>query len=116
MADRVLFMGWNRSVAGREQQAMQLFQKCMEFYGGLKAEGRIESFEPVILSAHGGDLNGFVLLKGQAEKLDEVRRDDTFIDLTIEANYCLDSFGIIPGFIGEGLSDVFARWRKLISD
>ena len=47
MADRVLFMGWNRSVSGREQQAMQLFQKCMEFYGGLQADGRIEGFEPV---------------------------------------------------------------------
>ena len=25
MADSVLFIGWNRSVKGREQQAMQLF-------------------------------------------------------------------------------------------
>ena len=115
MADRVLFLGWNRSVAGREQQAMELFQKCLEFYGGLQADGRIESFEPVILAAHGGDLNGFVLLKGEAEKLDEVRRDDTFTNLSIEANYCLDGFGIIPGYIGEGLTDAFSRWTKLIS-
>ena len=116
MADRVLFLGWNRSVAGREQQAMQLFQKAMEFYGGLQADGRIESFEPVILSAHGGDLNGFILLKGEAEKLEEVRRDDTFTNLSTEANYCLDGFGIVPGYIGEGLTDVFSRWTKLISE
>ena len=31
MADRVLFIGWNRSIPGREQQAMQLFQKVVEF-------------------------------------------------------------------------------------
>ncbi len=55
MADRVLFIGWNRAVVGREQQAMQLFQKVVEFYGKLQADGRIESFEPVLLSAHGGD-------------------------------------------------------------
>ncbi len=79
MADNVLFIGWNRSVKGREQQAMQLFQKVIEYYGGLKADGRIESFEPVMLAAHGGDLNGFFLLKGEVEKLDEVRRDDTFL-------------------------------------
>lgn len=116
MANSVLFIGWNRSVEGREQQAMQLFQKVVEYYGGLQADGRIESFEPVMLAAHGGDLNGFFLLKGEVKKLDEVRRDDTFINITIEANYCLDGFGIIPGYIGDGLTDVFSRWTKLISE
>jgi hypothetical protein len=71
MADRVLFIGWNRPVVGREQQAMELWQKAMEYYGKLQADGRIESFEPVILTAHGGDLNGFVMLRGGAEKLAE---------------------------------------------
>ncbi len=42
MADRVIFMGWNRPVIGREQQALQLFQRAMEFWGKLQAEGRIE--------------------------------------------------------------------------
>jgi len=115
MADRVLFIGWNRSIPGREQQAMQLFQKVVEFYGKLQADGRIESFEPVLLTAHGGDLNGFFLLKGDAEKLAEIRREDTFIDLTFEAGYCLEGFGVIVGYVGEGLTDAFSRWSKLIS-
>ena len=114
MADRVLFIGWNRIVPGREQQGMQLWQKTIEFYTKLKDDGRIESFDPVLLSAHGGDLNGFVLLKGEAEKLGRVRRDETFIDLTIEAGYCLEGFGTITGYIGEGLTDVFSRWSKHI--
>jgi len=114
MANYVLFIGWNRAIVGREQQALQLFQKTVEFYGKLQADGKIEGFEPVLLSAHGGDLNGFFLLKGEAEKLAEVRGDETFIDLTIEAEYCLEGFGIVSGFIGEALTDVFSRWSKLI--
>ena len=114
MADSVLFIGWNRSVKGREQQAMQLFQKVVEFYGKLQADGRIESFEPVLLSAHGGDLNGFFLLRGEAEKLGEVQRDETFVDLTIEAGYCLEGVGVVPGYIGEGLTDTFSRWSKFV--
>ena len=114
MADRVLFIGWNRAVVGREQQAMQLFQKTVEFYGKLQADGRIESFEPVLLSAHGGDLNGFFLLRGEGEKLGEVQRDETFVDLAIEAGYCLEGVGVIPGVIGEGLTDSFSRWSKLL--
>jgi hypothetical protein len=114
MADQILFLGWNRSVTGREQQAMKMFEKSMEFFGKLQADGRIESFEPVLLSAHGGDLNGFTLLRGDADKLVKVRQDDTFINLIIEANYCLEDFGLITGFIGEGLTDLFARYSELI--
>jgi hypothetical protein len=114
MADRVLFVGWNRPIAGREQQALQLWQKAMEYYGKLQADGRIEGFEPILLSAHGGDLNGFVMLRGSAEKLAEIREDGTFLDLATEAEYCLEAFGVVVGYIGEGVKDVFSRWSKLI--
>ena len=115
MANRVLFIGWNRAAVGREQEAIRLWQKAMEYYSKLQADGRIESFEPVILTAHGGDLNGFVILKGDAEKLSEIRREDTFIDLTIEAGYCLEGFGVVVGYVGDGLVDVFGRWSKFVT-
>ena len=114
MADRVIFMGWNRPVVSREQQAFQLFQKSMEFWAKLQADGRIESFEPVILSAHGGDLNGFIIIKGDANKLSEILEDDNFRDMVTEAGYCLEGFGVVRGFIGEGTTDQLARWSKLI--
>lgn len=113
MANSVLFVGWNRAVVGREKQAMQLFQKCLEYYTKLKEEDKIESFEPVLLSAHGGDLNGFWLIKGSAQKLAEIRQDRIFGDLIIEAGFCLEGFGVVGGFVGEGLTSVFARWSKL---
>ena len=116
MADRVIFMGWNRPVVGREQQANQLFQKSMEYWAKMQTDGRIESFEPVLLSAHGGDLNGFILFRGDAKKLAEIREDDDFLNLVTEAGYCLQGFGVISGFINEGLMDIFARWAKLIGE
>jgi hypothetical protein len=115
MANRILFLGWNRAVAGREQQALDLFNKGMEAYTKWQSEGKIESFEPVFLSTHGGDLNGFIMLKGEANKLNELREDEEFIDMVIQAEYCLEGFGVVPGYIGEDLMDMFARWSKLIS-
>ena len=115
MANAVIFLGWNRPTVGREQQAMVVFQKSIKFYGKLQNEGRIESFEPVILSAHGGDMNGFFLLRGDAEKLSEIKRDETFLNIVIEAEYCVDGFGHIDGYIGDGLNDVISRWAKLFS-
>ena len=116
MADRILFIGWNQVVAGREHQAMQLWQKSLEFYGDLQSKGRIESFEPVLLSAHGGDLNGFIMIRGDADKLAGVREDNVFIDFAVEAEYCLDGFGIIPGYLGDSIMDQLSRWSKLFAE
>jgi len=91
-----------------------LLNRRLQFWGKLQSEGRIESFEPVLLTQHGGDLNGFVTVRGEAGKLSEIREDDTFTDLIVEAGYCLEGFGVVAGFIGDGLADRFSRWSKLI--
>jgi hypothetical protein len=115
MANAALFMGWNRAVIGREQRAMDLFAKATEYYAKSQSEGKIESFEPVILSAHGGDLNGFFLIKGDATKLSELRREDTFMEHLIEAGLCLEGFGVIEAVIGDRITEVFSRYTKHIS-
>jgi len=115
MAGSVLFVGWNRGVPGREKQALDLFAKGMEYYGQLQADGKIESFEPVMLAQHGGDLNGFVLIKGDREKLNEVQREEAFKKFSLEAAYCLQNFGIINGVIGDKLTETFSKWSELIS-
>ena len=116
MANRILFLGWNRVVAGREQQAMQLWQKSMEYYTGLQSDGRIESFEPVLLWAHGGDLNGFIIVRGDAEKLAGVEEDESYFDLMAEAAYCLEGFGVVRGDIGESITNSMSRWSTLFTE
>ena len=59
MADRLIFIGWNRPVVGREQQAMKLFQKAMEYYSKLQSGGEIERFFGVNIFPLGGGLNWF---------------------------------------------------------
>jgi hypothetical protein len=114
MADRVIFTGWTRPVVGREKQAMQLFQKATAYYSKLKTEGKIESFEQVLLMPHGGDLNGFTLIRGDAKKLAEIQDEATAVELRMEAAYCLEGYGVIVGYTGEGLTNLFPQWLKLI--
>lgn len=73
MAGDALFLGWGPVVRGRELKALEVFQETLTYYGSLQQEGRIDSFEPVLIAPHGGDLAGFILLRGSRGSLDEVR-------------------------------------------
>ena len=108
-------MGWHEPRLGRESLAGELFTATLSFYQGKVDDGTIESFEPVILSRHGGDLNGFFFIKGNVDKLDALKQSSEFKDLTMKAIYCLDGYGLIDGFVGEGLQDIMQHWMKSIA-
>ena len=63
MSDSALFVGWNQPARGREAGAVAAFGEGVQYFGELAARGEIESFEPFFLDAHGGDLNGFFLVR-----------------------------------------------------
>lgn len=113
MADSVIFVGWSGITAGREKQATELSQKTMEYCTKLQAEGKIESFETVILTPHGGDLNGFMIMRGDAKNLSAIRHESTFLDNSALGMACLDGFGIIEGVTGDGIAAILERNARL---
>jgi hypothetical protein len=64
MADGGLFIGWGPAVKGREAKALEVFNEALGYYANLQSTKEIENFEVVMLEAHGGDLHGFILLRG----------------------------------------------------
>jgi|SRR4249919_2424019 len=95
MADAGIFIGWGDAVRGREAEALEVFNEVIAYYGRLQEEGTIESFEPVFLEPHGGDLNGFVLIRGDADKLAALRVSDEFTQFSIRAALIVDRFGVV---------------------
>ena len=114
MADAAILIGWNEPKPGRESMAAQLFADTMKYYTTLVEQRAIESFEPVILTRHGGDFNGFILLRGEAAKLDALQRSEEFESMTIRGVLCLAGFGVIRGYVGEGLQRVMQRWMAAL--
>lgn len=112
MAGEALFLGWGPVVRGREQKALQVFQETIEYYGRLQQEGRIDSFEPVLIAPHGGDLAGFVLLRGERAKLDEVRSSDEFERAVTRAATIVENVGVINAFTGESLGQTMGRFQE----
>jgi hypothetical protein len=108
MATGALVIGWGPPVRGREQKALQVFNEAIEYYMRLQQQGTIESFEPVALEPHGGDLDGFVIVRGDREKLNALRSSEEFIRLTNRAIQIVDNFGVITAYIGEELQRLFA--------
>ena len=109
-----ILIGWTRPLPGREQQAKEVFQATLAFYGKLQSEGKIESFEPALIEPHGGDFNGFVLIRGEQSKLDAIKQSEEFLDLTTQASYNVQGMGVLRVHLGEAVQKQMARWSKLI--
>jgi hypothetical protein len=116
MADAGLFIGWGAPVRGREAKGLEVFNEVIGYYGRLQQEGTIESFEPVFLEPHGGDLQGFVLLRGSEEKLAQLRVDDEFVRLSNRASMIVDGFGVTGAALGDGLQAAIETYQETIAD
>ncbi|MFL5395740.1 MAG: hypothetical protein ACJ79G_23145 [Myxococcales bacterium] len=111
-ATSVIFIQWQLPARGREKNAQETFGEAIALYGRLQREGKIESFEPVLLDAHGDDLTGFILVRGDPEKLDAVIHSGEYQSLNMRAMYNVDGFGAVRGVIGEELARRMGYWQK----
>jgi hypothetical protein len=102
--DSALFIGWGSAHAGRERQSAELFTSSLAYFSRLLAEGRIASFEPFFLEPHGGDLEGFIVLRGNVDELAKLRVDDEFQKLSVRAQVVLSSFGVVGAKTGDLLN------------
>jgi hypothetical protein len=114
MADAGLFIGWGDAVRGRETQAVELFNEFLGYLGRLQEDGEIESFEPVFLEPHGGDLAGFVLVRGEAERLAAIRVSEEFTQYSIRAALVVDRFGTVGADLAERLQRQMAFYMEQV--
>jgi hypothetical protein len=114
MSDNVIFFGWNRSIPGREQMSGTEFQSFTAYLVGLQQEGAIASFEVVLLSPHGGDLNGFFLIRGGADQLDALQASEAWMGYLTRAGLHLEGAGEIRGVTGNMVVEWMSRWMQAI--
>jgi hypothetical protein len=115
MADSGLFIGWGEVVTGREAEAQEAFAATLEYLAGLQEDGTVESFEPVFLEPHGGDLNGFLFLRGDAEKLAALRVDADFEAVILRAGLVVKNIGVVGAAMGTRLERQMGAYRGLIA-
>lgn len=114
MADRALFVSWGENVPGREEHGLEVFNEAVGFYGRCQEEGRIESFDVVLMPAT-GDVDGYMVLKGSAEQLAALRDDDEYLRILTEASTIVSKLRVAEGFCGNEIARMMEIYREAIS-
>jgi hypothetical protein len=114
MADRVLFISWGENIAGREEHGLDVFNEALGLYGKMQQDGRIESFDVVLLDPN-GDLGGYIQLHGSHEQLSAIREDDDYRKVLYDASLVVKHLRGIEGFTNEGISREVTRFQEAIS-
>lgn len=116
MADAGLFIGWGAPVLGREAKGLEVFNESLAYYGRLQQDGVIEGLETAILEPHGGELAGFILLRGSEEKLAQLRVDDEFVRMSTRASLIVQDLGVIGASLGDGLEQAIGTYQQAVSE
>ena len=94
----------------------KVFNEAFEYYSRLQQEGEIESFEPVILEPHGGELGGFFLLRGDQDKLARIRSSEEFERRTVRGDLIVENLGIVGAALGDRLMSQMAVYGEQVEE
>src|SRR5438552_18522631 len=116
MANFGLFLGFNLPARGRELQASKVFGESMAYWNQRKAAGDVESVEVAILEPHGGDLGGFILIRGEPQKLAQLRGSEEFGRLNLRAGFAVDGFGVVSALLDDEAAKFVTTANDLTAD
>jgi hypothetical protein len=91
---------------------VELFGESLRFLVGLVTAGRVASVEPFFLQPHGGDLEGFFIVRGDRAELNKIRSEDEFQRLQVRAQAVVQNFGVIEAITGEDLNKHMAWFTE----
>jgi hypothetical protein len=116
MADSGLFVGFGLPVRGRERQSIKVFNEVFEYYSRLQQAGEIESFEPVLLEPHGGELGGFFLLRGDQDKLARIRASGEFERFVARGQLIVENIGVVSAALGERIMKQMSLFSEQVEE
>jgi hypothetical protein len=114
MADRVLFISWGENVHGREERGLEVFDETVGMYGRFQQEGRIESFDVVLLNP-GTGMEGYLALHGSADQLAAIREDEEFRRGLMDASMIVQDLKMTDGFANAGIAREMELYREAVA-
>ena len=114
MADAALCTMFGDPVPGREKQALNVYNDTMQYWGRLQQEGKIERFDVVVLTPTGGDVTGFIVVRGTADQIDSVRRTKEFQQLMQRVQLVVSHLRVNDAYVDEGLVQIMGQYQEVV--
>ena len=69
-----------------------------------------------LLTPHGSDLGGFALLRGTAQQIDSVQREEEFQRLVARVRLRVDSLGLVGALVDEELAKQIGYYQDEVGE
>jgi hypothetical protein len=112
MSEAGLFIRWGEPARGREARAVEVFNESVQYFALLQQEGKIEGFDRAVFMPHGPDNGGFFLLRGSAQQIDSIRREQGFLRLLNRARLRCEDVGVVDTFLDEGVAQIMSLYQE----
>ena len=113
MDRNIIFFAWNRSIPGREETSGKHFDDFVAYLSAQAQSGAIQGFDVVFLDPHGGDMNGFFLIKGGSANLDALVSTAEWTEHMTRAALHLQGSGTVRGVTGEAVGQRMELWKRV---
>ena len=114
MAEAALCTVFGEPVPGREKQAVNIYADTLQYWGRLQQEGKIERFDVTVLSPSGGDVTGFIVVRGTAAQIDSVRRTKEFQQLLNRVQLVVSHLRVNDAYVDEGLAQIMSQYQEVV--
>jgi hypothetical protein len=114
MSTNTIVFGWKQSIPGRETLSGQHFQEFLDYLQQQKSQGMVESFEPVLLEPHSGELHGFFFIKGEPSKLATLVASPEWVQHQVRAMLHMTGMALMRGVTGPAVMERMGMWMKAI--
>jgi hypothetical protein len=116
MAEAGLWVVWGVPTRGRERNALDLLIETETYLSGLRADGRIEDFNRVLLKPQSIEIGGFILIHGSKQQIDDLRRDPDFEVWLTRVQLVADQVGVSDAWLGDGIAEAVSLYEKALKN
>lgn len=109
-----IIVRWGKPEAGREEQAIELFQESQEYFKEKYSEKVLTYFEPFLyITSDREEETGFFVLKGPAPEIFKLMEEEKYLWLVQKAMLLLEHFQVDLLTVGEGIPAQLERSAKV---
>ena len=114
MADYGVAVTWGDVKAGREMKALELWADSVTLNEKAVADGRISSWDAIVLEPAGTPPAGVTRLYGSQDQIEQFIRSDDFQEIVQRVTLHLSNVGLRRFMTGDALAQGFARYTSLV--